>query len=159
MKYEFSVYQMEVENHLFWVAESKALKGCVGQGDTQEEALSELTDNEIEWLESAKKYGIPIPKETVHREQEYSGKTMLRMSPITHEDASNYAKGLGVSLNQYINDAIVSYNERVSNMMLKTISTNSEKIFSSYITHGSINDSGRNNKVISCDFSPDRKEM
>ena len=32
MKYEFEVYQMKVEDHLFWVAKSKILKGCVGQG-------------------------------------------------------------------------------------------------------------------------------
>ena len=31
MKYEFEVYQMKVEDHLFWVAKSKILKGCVGQ--------------------------------------------------------------------------------------------------------------------------------
>ena len=36
MKYEFEVYQMQVEDHLFWVARSKILKGCLGQGDTAE---------------------------------------------------------------------------------------------------------------------------
>ena len=29
MKYEFEVYQMKVEDHLFWVAKSKIFKGCV----------------------------------------------------------------------------------------------------------------------------------
>lgn len=38
MKYEFEVYQMQVEDHLFWVARSKILKGCLGQGDTAEDA-------------------------------------------------------------------------------------------------------------------------
>lgn len=32
MKYEFEVYQMQVEDHLFWVARSKILKGCLGAG-------------------------------------------------------------------------------------------------------------------------------
>ena len=61
MKYEFEVYQMKVEDHLFWVAKSKILKGCVGQGETTAEAVNELEGNEFEWLETAKQCGIPIP--------------------------------------------------------------------------------------------------
>lgn len=52
---------MEVEEHLFWVAKSKSLKGCVGQGETFDEAISELEQNEIEWLKTAEQCGISIP--------------------------------------------------------------------------------------------------
>ena len=45
MLYEASIYQMEVEGRSFWVAESKVLKGCVGQGATSEEAILELESN------------------------------------------------------------------------------------------------------------------
>ena len=45
MKYEFRVYQMQVDEHLFWIAKSTALKGCVGQGETAQEAISELETN------------------------------------------------------------------------------------------------------------------
>ena len=62
MKYEFETYQMKVEGHLFWVAKSKSLKGCVGQGETSAEAISELEQNESEWLKAAKQCGIPIPQ-------------------------------------------------------------------------------------------------
>lgn len=61
MKYEFEVYQMEVRGHLFWVAKSKSLKGCVGQGETSDEAISELEQNEIEWLKTAEQCGMSIP--------------------------------------------------------------------------------------------------
>ena len=61
MKYKFKLYPMQVENHQFWVAESKSLKGCVSQGETAEEAIQELAQNEKEWLIAAKEYGIPIP--------------------------------------------------------------------------------------------------
>lgn len=54
MLYEFKVYQMKVENHIFWVAESLSLKGCVGQGETSEDAIKELGENEKEWLDTAK---------------------------------------------------------------------------------------------------------
>lgn len=62
MRYEFNVYEAELEGRSFWVAESKELKGCVGQGKTREEALCELEANEYIWLTTAKEYGIKIPK-------------------------------------------------------------------------------------------------
>lgn len=61
MKYEFKVYQMQVDDHLFWIAKSTTLKGCVGQGDSVQEAISELEINESEWLITAENCNIPIP--------------------------------------------------------------------------------------------------
>lgn len=113
MLYEFNVYQMEVEGHLFWVADSKSLKGCTGQGETSDEAISELEKNEKEWLETAKKFGIPIPPRTVKTIKTYSGKISLRVSPYVHEHAVSAAASLGISLNQFINDALIKYTENV----------------------------------------------
>ena len=62
MIYPFSVFQNIVEKHVFWVAKSSSLKGCVGQGDTIAEAIEELENNEHEWLESAREFNIPIPE-------------------------------------------------------------------------------------------------
>ncbi|MCM1267597.1 MAG: toxin-antitoxin system HicB family antitoxin [Bacteroidales bacterium] len=115
MKYEFKVFQMQVEEHVFWVAKSTALKGCVGQGDTVQEAIAELEANESEWLTTAAECGIPIPLPSVQKKNAFSGKVSLRFSAFTHEEASENAKALGVSLNQYINDAIVYYNGTVNN--------------------------------------------
>ena len=100
MKYPFSVYFTQVEDHKFWIAECKILKGCVGQGETVEEAVAELKANQEEWLETAREFGIPIPEIPVENELEYSGKFTVRVSPY--------------SLNQYINDAIVSQNAALS---------------------------------------------
>ena len=44
MLYPFQVYRSEVEQHMFWVAKSASLKGCVGQGETAEEAIAELEE-------------------------------------------------------------------------------------------------------------------
>ena len=110
MQYEFEVYQMNVEGHLFWAARSRSLKGCVGQGETAQEAIDELDINEREWLITAKECEIPIPVPSIRSESSYSGKVSLRFSAYTHEEASENAKEMGVSLNQYINDAIVYYN-------------------------------------------------
>lgn len=61
MRYEFNVYKTKVEDHIFWIAISNKLKGCVGQGDTIEEAIEELEINEREWLSVAEEEGIQIP--------------------------------------------------------------------------------------------------
>ena len=123
MKYEFEVYQMKVEDHVFWVAKSKRLKGCVGQGETTAEAVNELEGNEFEWLETAKQCGIPIPDMHVRTDSpQYSGKISLRFSPFVHEQASDLAKKQGISLNQYINDAIVYYNS----MLIERNASNSK---------------------------------
>ena len=61
MKYEANIRPMVVGEHAFWVAESKVLRGCVGQGDTAEEAVRKLEINEKEWIEAAEEVGIPIP--------------------------------------------------------------------------------------------------
>lgn len=110
MKYAFDVYQTQVNGHVFWVAESKILNGCVAQGETIEEAIEELQVNERAWLEMAEEYDIPIPDNVVKKCEDYSGKFMVRVSPLVHEEASKNAKRQGISLNQYVNNAIVATN-------------------------------------------------
>ncbi|MBR5618720.1 MAG: type II toxin-antitoxin system HicB family antitoxin [Clostridia bacterium] len=112
MKYAFTVNLMQVEDHVFWVAASSALEGCVGQGETAEEAIRELEINENEWIETAKKYDIPVPEVHAQKAQEYSGKFTVRTARSTHRIAAERAKSNGVSLNQYVNDAIVAANAR-----------------------------------------------
>ena len=109
MLYPFQVYRSEVEQHMFWVAKSASLKGCVGQG-AAEEAISELEENEQEWLAAAKEAAIPIPAVPVDSVQEYSGKLTVRIAPGVHRDAAQIAKAEKVSLTQYISDAIVNWN-------------------------------------------------
>ena len=110
MNYPFSVYFTQVEDHKFWVAECKILKGCVGQGETAEDAIAELNANIDTWLETAKECGIPIPEIPIENEIEYSGKFTVRVSPHIHRKTVELAKKQGISLNQYVNDAIVSQN-------------------------------------------------
>ena len=110
MLYPFQVYQNKVEDHVFWVARSACLKGCVGQGETAAEAISELETNEQEWLATAREVGIPIPAVPVEASQEYSGKLTVRIAPAVHRDAAQRAKSERISLTQYISDAIVNWN-------------------------------------------------
>lgn len=114
MKYPFRVYQTQVEGHVFWIAECPTLKGCTGQGDSADAALAELAANEQSWLELAEEYGLDIPAIPMEQMNAHSGKLTLRVAPYVHQEAAEFAKKQGVSLNQYINDAIVAQNNRIS---------------------------------------------
>ncbi len=114
IKYPFKVYQTENEGHIFWIAKSSYLKGCVGQGDTSADAIAELEENEAAWLETAKEAGIPIPEIPVEHVEDYSGKMTLRLAPFVHMQASIFAQQEGISLNQYISNAVVSQNAVMS---------------------------------------------
>lgn len=107
MKYSYFTYKLLTQDGEIWVAESMSLNGCVGQGETIDDAVLELENNEKEWLKTAKKTGLIIPKEPVNP---YSGKISLRLEPSEHRKAAIKAKTEGISLNQYLCDAIIAKN-------------------------------------------------
>lgn len=110
MRYNFSVSREFVEDQVCWVARSKSVSTIVGQGDTPEEAIAELEANEASWLELAADLGIDIPDANPERKRQYSGKFMTRISPTAHAMAAEFAAADGISLNQYVSDAIAYYN-------------------------------------------------
>jgi antitoxin HicB len=58
MKYPTVTYRCEEGGY---VVEIPALKGCLAQGDTLDEALQELKVVMELWLETAKRYGQTLP--------------------------------------------------------------------------------------------------
>lgn len=112
MKYSFTMNRINHDGDLIWVAKSNELIHCYGVGDTQEEALDELAENEKAWLETAVEKGYPIPEVRVEKATTYSGKLTLRISPKEHEAAAKQSAAQGISLNQYLSDAVVSYSSR-----------------------------------------------
>jgi antitoxin HicB len=58
IEYPFVIYPAEEGGY---VAEIPALKGCLAQGDTLEEALTELQTVEQLWLETARDHGDELP--------------------------------------------------------------------------------------------------
>lgn len=110
MNFPYIVQKIKANDHEFWMAESSTLNGCVGQGETPDEATCELAANEQIWLEIAQEEGIPIPEIPIFTPTTYSGKFTVRIAPKLHEEASKCAEKQGISLNQYVNDAIVAQN-------------------------------------------------
>ena len=58
MQYPIVIYSCEEGGY---VAEVPALKGCLAQGETLDEVLSELKVVAELWLETAEKYGQQLP--------------------------------------------------------------------------------------------------
>lgn len=110
MIYPYMVYRVKNGEEEYWVAKSSCLKGCIGQGETPNDAEAELEKNEFEWIDTAKELHMEIPEIPSVKENEYSGKITLRFSPMEHMKAVMLAKVEGVSLNQYISDAVSNYN-------------------------------------------------
>lgn len=106
MKYGFTVEMIESEGRKFWVAKSKDLEYCVGQGDTCDEAIKELEQNELVWLEMAEEDGEKIPEPSINHVLTFSGKFTVRLSKSLHERAAKRAEQEGVSLNSFIVEAV-----------------------------------------------------
>lgn len=75
-------------------------QGCFTNGETAQEALANLEETAAIWIEEELKKGNEIPRP--NHEQAYSGKFMLRISPILHQECAENAERDGISLNQYI---------------------------------------------------------
>lgn len=83
-----------------YVAEIKSLPGCITQGETAEETLSNIDEARHLWLEVAHEKGdrIPLPPDS----QEHSGKLVVRMDPTLHKTLAEAASKEGKSLNKHI---------------------------------------------------------
>ena len=85
-----------------WVAQYPDLPGCVGCGDTPQEALSMAEDAKKSWLQITLDDGDPIPQPLNPDINNYSGKFTLRLPKTFHKELSLQAEEEGVSLNQYL---------------------------------------------------------
>jgi antitoxin HicB len=83
-----------------WFARVVEFPGCMTEGDTEQEALSNLEDAMTGWVELHLEDGDPIPEPLTV--EAYSGKFMLRVAKSLHRDLARRADREGVSLNQYV---------------------------------------------------------
>jgi antitoxin HicB len=85
-------------------AEITEFPGCIAVGDTAAEALANLEDVAISWLEAtlAKGQHVPEPIDS----SGFSGKLVLRLAKSLHKRAAYAAKHDAVSLNHFIVNCI-----------------------------------------------------
>jgi antitoxin HicB len=86
---KFEVRPLPDEDGGGWLVTFPDLPGCMADGETVEEALSEAADAERSWLETRRELGLPEP----------SGRFMLRLPKTLHAKLSIRAKQEGVSMN------------------------------------------------------------
>jgi len=83
-------------------AKVRELEGCMTEGDTLEEVYEMIEDAKRAWLEVALEEGIDIPLPESMREENYSGRILLRLPKSLHKKLAESAKKEGISINAYI---------------------------------------------------------
>ncbi|EKU97079.1 protein encoded in hypervariable junctions of pilus gene clusters [Leptolyngbya sp. PCC 7375] len=96
---DYPITVLPAENGQF-VATIKDLPGCVVQSSSPEEAINSVQHARNLWIASARSQGKKIPAPST--EGKYSGRVMLRMSPLLHKILVEAAQKENVSLNQYM---------------------------------------------------------
>jgi len=77
----------------------------LGNVATEAVVLKQLNGVVEDWVASLLIDGKPLPAASVGKR--YSGKFLVRVSPDIHEKAALKAQARGVSLNQFVADALV----------------------------------------------------
>jgi predicted RNase H-like HicB family nuclease len=87
-----------------FAAEIFEFPGCVAVGATPAEALANLDEVAVDWIDAAIEQGQEIPEP--FDSASYSGKLVLRMAKSLHKRAAQTAEHEGISLNQFINNCV-----------------------------------------------------
>jgi antitoxin HicB len=84
-----------------WVARVEELPGCIAHGETPAQALENLEEVKVAWIEDAIEVGDAIPGPKVD-EKLPSGKWLQRVPRSVHKALTQMAEEEGVSLNQLV---------------------------------------------------------
>ncbi len=98
--YPMRIFTDESAEGVEWTAEYPDLPGCIGVGDTVEEALSEAEINKNLWIEAAEKMGAEVPEPSEIYSNAYSGKFNIRIPKFVHKALVLKADEEDTSLNQ-----------------------------------------------------------
>lgn len=98
--YEIKLRKLSEEEGGGWLAEIPTLPGCMSEGETPEEAITNLDDAKKSWIETCLELGRPVPEPVT---DEFSGQLRIRIPKTLHRTLAERAKEEKVSLNQYIN--------------------------------------------------------
>lgn len=97
----------DCDGKIYWTAFFPAIDGCVGGGDTVEEAVKEAEENLEIFLDYLSSEKFEIPKE--YSEPACNGKIALRLPKSLHQALLYKAMDEGVSLNSLLISAVSNY--------------------------------------------------
>ena len=96
-RYPVMVRELDASDGGGFLAEVPDLPGCMGDGETPEEALANVASAIAEWIETAQEMGRPVPEPDSL--SKYSGRWVQRVPKSLHQRLADAAKREGVSLN------------------------------------------------------------
>lgn len=99
LAYNIIVKKINDESGLYYSAKVLEFDGCMGVGDTYEEAYKDVLEAMEGWIETKLENGFTVPEPL--STEKYSGKFVLRLPKTLHQELSIKAAEEGVSLNQY----------------------------------------------------------
>jgi antitoxin HicB len=104
LPYHLTIVRDGEEKGKPWAASVEELPGCTSRGRTSDEALNGLEAAMQSWIATAIKEGrdVPEPKAATS----HSGRLLLRMPRTLHAELTRVSEREGVSLNQFITDAL-----------------------------------------------------
>ncbi|MBQ6782554.1 MAG: toxin-antitoxin system HicB family antitoxin [Acholeplasmatales bacterium] len=129
------------------------LENVIGVGDTIEEAIEEAKGNLEVYLEYCEENNISVPEPTMHEDLDYSGKITVRMSKTLHKLVDERAKKEGISINLFLNEAILQYvssvntSEKIINESVEKISANMQEAFEELYNYPNLREQLENNRV------------
>lgn len=98
LPYNIIVKKINDESGKYFVATVLEFDGCMGTGDTYEEAYNDVLEAMEGWIETKLENGFSVP-EPMDAEN-FSGKFVVRLPKSLHQKLSIEAAQEGVSLNQ-----------------------------------------------------------
>jgi len=104
LNYPVAIERISEEDGGGFFASIPLLPGCMSDGETLEEAYDNIEDAKKEWLRSMLERGMNIPE--LAEQEEFSGKFLVRLPKSLHRTLAQISKREGVSLNQYVANAL-----------------------------------------------------
>ena len=95
--YQVQVRRLCADDGGGWVAEIPSLPGCMGDGETAQDAIEDCYRAALEWIDATVQLGRSVPPPS--SESEFSGQWRIRMPKTLHRRLSLLAGSEGVSLN------------------------------------------------------------
>lgn len=99
LPYNYIIQKIEDESGTYFYAKVLELDGCQSTGETFKEAYESLLDAMKGWIETKLENGFSIPLPL--KQDDFSGKFVIRMPKSLHYKLTIEAKQEGISLNQY----------------------------------------------------------
>ena len=96
--YPFEVKQLAREDGGGFLVTFPDLPGCMADGETILEAITNAMDAEASWLATARAFGDPLPAVS----QSYSGKWVQRVPRSVHARLASPARREGVNINALV---------------------------------------------------------